>query len=68
MDTKVVAPKKTVVPKPNNNLVDLQRSTLHTEVTNPLSRAEARTGNFETQFGKIEDIVFDRGREKLVID
>lgn len=68
MDTKVVAPKKTVVPKPNNNLVDLQRSTLHTEVTNPLSRAEARTGNFETQFWKIEDIVFDRGREKLVID
>ena len=68
MDTKVVAPKKTVVPKPNNTLVDLQRSTLHTEVTKPLSRAEARTGNFETQFWKIEDIVFDRGREKLVID
>jgi len=50
MDTKVVAPKKTVVPKPNNTLVDLQRSTLHTEVTKPLSKAEARTGNFETQF------------------
>lgn len=66
-----VEPVKTpvpVAPKPNNTLVDLQRSTLHTEVTKPLSKAEARTGNFETQFWKIEDIVFDRANQKYVIN
>lgn len=57
-----------VKPKASDTLVDLQRSKLHTEVTKPLSKTEARSGEFETQFWKIDDIVFDRGKEKYVIN